>query len=80
LPSYSPFLDVAMGTVRGRHGRHKIIPQKNVEKIIKFIKYFVEVNKNEVNKKPKNKIKQSLHHAEIFNITAVKDPLIKRQK
>ena len=38
------------------------------------MKYFVEVNK-----KPK-KIKQSLHYAENFNITAVKDSLNKRQK
>jgi hypothetical protein len=28
--------------------------------------------------KSRKKIKQSLHHAEIFNITTVKDPLIKR--
>ena len=40
-------------TICGRQGRHKIIPQKNVEKVNKFVKYFVEVNKNEVNKKPK---------------------------
>jgi hypothetical protein len=33
-------------TVPGRQGRQKIIPQKNAEKINKFIKYFVEINKN----------------------------------
>jgi hypothetical protein len=40
-----------LGTVPGRQGRQKIIPQKNVEKINKFIKYFVEINKKEVKKK-----------------------------
>ena len=46
-------------TVRGRQGRQKIIPKKNVEKISTFIKYFVEVNKNEANKKPKKNTTKS---------------------
>jgi hypothetical protein len=50
------FVDVAQivlckYTIPGRQGRQKIILQKNAEKINKFIKYFVEINKNEVNKK-----------------------------
>jgi hypothetical protein len=44
-------------TVPGRQGRQKIIPQKNAEKIYKFIKYFVEINKNEVNKNCRQKNK-----------------------
>jgi hypothetical protein len=44
-------------TVPGRQGRQKIIPQKNAEEINKFIKYFVEINKNEVNKNCRQKNK-----------------------
>jgi hypothetical protein len=47
-------------TVPGRQGRQKIIPQKNAEKIKKFIKYFVEINKNEVNKNCRQKTKENL--------------------
>jgi hypothetical protein len=47
-------------TVSGRHGRQKIIPQKNAENINKFIKYFVEINKNEVNKTCRQKIKENV--------------------
>jgi hypothetical protein len=47
-------------TVLGRHGHHKIILQKNSEKINKFIKYFVEINKNEVNKNCRQKTKKNL--------------------
>jgi hypothetical protein len=45
----------AIYTVLGRQGRQKIIPQKNAEKINKFIKNFVEINKNEVNKNCRQK-------------------------
>jgi len=44
-------------TVPGRQGRQKIIPQKNAKKINKFIKYFVQINKNEVNKNCRQKNK-----------------------
>jgi hypothetical protein len=47
-------------TVPGRQGRHKIIPQKNAEKINKVIKYFVEINKNEVNKNCGQKTKENV--------------------
>ena len=47
-------------TVLGRQGRQKIIPQKNAEKINKFIKYFVEINKNEVNKNCWQKTKENV--------------------
>jgi hypothetical protein len=43
----------------GRVGK-KIIPQKNTEKIKKFIKYFVEMNKNEVNKNCRQKTKENV--------------------
>ena len=46
-------------TVRGRHGRQKIIPPKNGQKLKKFIKHFVEINKNEVNKTRRQKTKES---------------------
>jgi hypothetical protein len=46
--------------VPGRQGRHKIIPPKNAEKINKFIKYFVEINKNEVNKNCRQKTKENV--------------------
>ena len=41
-------------------GQQKIIPQKNAEKINKFIKYFVEINKNEVNKNCRQKTKENV--------------------
>jgi signal peptidase I len=44
-------------TVPGRQGWQKIIPQKNAEKINKYIKYFVEINKNEVNQNCTQKTK-----------------------
>jgi hypothetical protein len=44
-------------TVPERQGRQKIIFQKNAEKINKFIKYLVEINKNEVNKNYRQKKK-----------------------
>jgi hypothetical protein len=47
-------------TVPGRRGWHKIIPQKNAKKINKFIKYFVEINKNEVNKNCRQKTKENV--------------------
>ena len=47
-------------TVPGRQGRHKIIPQKNTEKINKFIKCFVEINKNEVNENRRQKTKENV--------------------
>jgi hypothetical protein len=46
---------VVLGTVPGRQGRQKIILQKNAEKINKFIKYFVEIKKNEVKKNCRQK-------------------------
>ena len=45
-------------TVPGRHGRQKIIPQKNVEKM--NIKYFVEVNINEDNRNCRKKTKENV--------------------
>jgi hypothetical protein len=47
-------------TLLGRQGRQKIIPQKNAEKLNKFIKYFVEINKIEVNKKYRQKTKENV--------------------
>ena len=47
-------------TVPGRQGRQKIIPPKNAEYINKFIKYFVEINKNEVNKNYRQKTKEKM--------------------
>jgi hypothetical protein len=46
-------------TVPGRQGRQKIIPQKIAKKINIFIKYFVEINKNEVNKNCRQKTKEN---------------------
>ena len=37
----------------------KIIPQKNAENLNKFIKNFVEINKNEVNKNSRQKQKKT---------------------
>ena len=45
-------------TVIGRQGRQKIIPPKNVKPINKFNKYFVEINKNEVNRNHRQKTKR----------------------
>ena len=42
-------------TVPERQGWQKTTPQKNAEKINKFIKCFVEINKNEVNKNCRQK-------------------------
>jgi hypothetical protein len=53
-------LTKVVGTVPGRQGRQKIIPQKNAGKINKFIKYFVEINKNEVNKNCRQKTKENV--------------------
>jgi hypothetical protein len=47
-------------TVPGRQGRQKIIPQNNAEKINKFIKHFVEINKNEVNRNCRQKTKENV--------------------
>jgi hypothetical protein len=47
-------------TVPRRQGRQKIILQKNAEKINKFIKYFVEIYKNEVNKNCRQKTKENV--------------------
>jgi hypothetical protein len=52
--------DLVIYTVPGRQGRQKIIPQKNAEKLNKFIKYFVEINKNEVNKNCRQKTKENV--------------------
>jgi hypothetical protein len=52
---YSTSLLHVLATVPGRQGRQKIILQKNAEKINKIIKYFVEINKNEVNKNCRQK-------------------------
>jgi hypothetical protein len=49
-----------VSTVLGRKGQQKIIPQKNAEKINKFIKYFVKINKNEVNKNRGQKTKENV--------------------
>ena len=49
-----------MNTVLGRQGWQKIIPPKNAEKINKLIKYFVKINKNEVNKIPRQKTKENV--------------------
>jgi hypothetical protein len=46
-------------TIPGRHGRHKIIPQKNAKNINKFINYFVEINKI-VNKNYRQKTKENM--------------------
>ena len=45
-----------LSIVPRRQGQHEIIPKKNAEKRNKFIKYFVEINKNEVNKKTKGNV------------------------
>jgi hypothetical protein len=47
-------------TVPGTHGRQKVIPQKNAKKCNKFIKYFVEINKYEVNKNCRQKTKENV--------------------
>ena len=47
-------------TVVGRQGWQKIIPQKNAKKINKFIKYFVEINKNEFYKNCRQKTKENV--------------------
>jgi hypothetical protein len=54
-----PFTRVST-TVPGSQGRQKIIPPKNAKKIHKFIKHFVEINKNEVNKNYRQKTKENV--------------------
>jgi hypothetical protein len=54
------WLQEQVTTVLGRQGHQKIIPQKNAEKLNKIIKYFVEINKNEVNKNCRQKTKENV--------------------
>jgi hypothetical protein len=56
-------------TVPGRQGRQKIIPQKTAEKINNFVKYFVEINKNEVNKNCRQKTKENVSPLVKFNVS-----------
>ena len=56
--SYGSPPPIMLTTVHGRHGRQKIIPPKNAKKIIKFIKYFVEINKYKVNINRRQKRKE----------------------
>jgi hypothetical protein len=53
-------MSTTSNTVPGRQGRQKIIFQKNAKNINKFIKYFVEINKNEVNKNCRQKTKDNV--------------------
>jgi hypothetical protein len=54
-------LDIPIeSTVPVRQGQQKIILQKNAKNKNKFIKYFVEINKNEVNKNCRQKTKKNL--------------------
>ena len=46
--------------VPGRQGRQKIILQKNAKYINNFMKYFVKINKNEVNINRRQKTKENV--------------------
>jgi hypothetical protein len=66
--SFGAHLDLFC-TVPGRQGRQKIIPQKNADKINKFIKYFVEINKNEISKNCRQKTKENVYPLVKFNVS-----------
>jgi hypothetical protein len=52
--------DMDVYTVPGWQGQHKTTPQKNAEKVNKFIKYFVGIKKNEVNKNCRQKTMENV--------------------